>query len=236
MTSEITYAEVRFQNQSNSSDANSDPPAAPKEKTSPQKSNSGFTKQLLVSLLILLLLLAISFFTAFIIFFQRYSQIPKEKTNAKIFHEKLTCEKRNLTVEGKSWDCCPEKWIAFNTSCYFISPEAKSWNESEKNCCGMGAHLLVINTVEEQKLILTHVQQEFAYYLGLSDPEGNNDQWQWIDHSPYNKNVKLWHPGEPSNPKERCVTLNYRKKNWGWNDINCKQKEHSICKMLKIYL
>ncbi|XP_006875528.1 PREDICTED: C-type lectin domain family 4 member A isoform X2 [Chrysochloris asiatica] len=203
MTSEITYAEVRFQNQSNSSDANSDPPAAPKEKTSPQKSNSGFTKQLLVSLLILLLLLAISFFTAFI---------------------------------SKSWDCCPEKWIAFNTSCYFISPEAKSWNESEKNCCGMGAHLLVINTVEEQKLILTHVQQEFAYYLGLSDPEGNNDQWQWIDHSPYNKNVKLWHPGEPSNPKERCVTLNYRKKNWGWNDINCKQKEHSICKMLKIYL
>uniref|UniRef100_A0A287CRW9 C-type lectin domain-containing protein n=1 Tax=Ictidomys tridecemlineatus TaxID=43179 RepID=A0A287CRW9_ICTTR len=66
MASEITYAEVRFKNELKSSGTNSDSPAAPKENTTPLKSNPAFPKLLLGSLLILFLLLAILFFVAFI--------------------------------------------------------------------------------------------------------------------------------------------------------------------------
>ncbi|XP_049740773.1 C-type lectin domain family 4 member A-like [Elephas maximus indicus] len=66
MASELTYAEMKFKNESNTSGSNSEPPAAPKEKTSPRQSNPGFPKQLLASLLTHLLLLAISSFIAFI--------------------------------------------------------------------------------------------------------------------------------------------------------------------------
>nr|XP_010589218.1 C-type lectin domain family 4 member A-like [Loxodonta africana] len=155
MASEIAYAEVTLKNESKTSGANSEPPVASKEKTSPQQSNPGFPKQFLASLLILLLLLAVSFFIAFI---------------------------------RKCWGCWPENWVVFNTSCYFISFEAKTWSESEKNCTGMGAHLLVINTKKEQLLITQKLKREFAYYVGLSDPDEKH-QWRWVDQSPYNKSV-----------------------------------------------
>ncbi|XP_004387332.1 C-type lectin domain family 4 member A-like isoform X2 [Trichechus manatus latirostris] len=202
MSSEITYAEVRFKNEFNASGAVSKPPAAPKEKTSPYQRNPGFPKQLLASLLILLLLLAISFFIAFM---------------------------------RKGWGCCPENWIVSNTSCYFISFKFSNWTNSEKNCIGMGAHLLVINTKEEQLLIIQKLNRHSAYYVGLSDPEGMR-QWQWVDQSPYNESVVFWHSGEPSNHNERCVIINLVNGNWGWNDIPCAGRQNWICEMMKIFL
>ncbi|XP_064140730.1 C-type lectin domain family 4 member A-like isoform X3 [Loxodonta africana] len=202
MASEVTYAEVRFKNESNTSSASSEPSAAPKEKTSPQQSNPGFPKQLLASLLIFLLLLAISSFIAFI---------------------------------RKGWGCCPENWIASNTSCYFISFKLSNWTESEKNCAGVGAHLLVINTKEEQLLIYQKLDKRFAYYMGLSDPE-RTYQWQWVDQSPYDKSVTFWHPGEPSDNNEHCVFINSVKANWGWNNAPCHESQNSVCEMMKIYL
>ncbi|XP_010589219.1 C-type lectin domain family 4 member A-like [Loxodonta africana] len=198
----ITYAEVKFKNESNTSGANTERPAAPKEKTSPQQSNPGFPKQLLASLLILLLLLAISSFIAFI---------------------------RN------GWGCCPENWMVSNTSCYFISSEAKTWAESEKNCTGMGAHLLVINTEEEQLFITQKLDRKSAYYMGLSEPKWMY-QWQWVDQSSYKINITFWHPGESNNHKEHCVFISFLNGKWGWNAASCDMPQKSICEMMKIYL
>ncbi|KAM9672850.1 C-type lectin domain family 4 member A-like [Trichechus inunguis] len=122
-----------------------------------------------------------------------------------------------------------------NTSCYFISSELNNWTESEKNCAGMGAHLLVINAEEEQLLILQILEREFAYYVGLSDPKGTC-QWQWVDQSPYNRSITFWHPGEPNKHDERCVFINSRKGIWGWNDAFCVETQKSICEMMKTYL
>ncbi|XP_066117452.1 C-type lectin domain family 4 member A isoform X1 [Saccopteryx bilineata] len=238
MTAEITYAEVRFQNEFKSSGTKSEPPAAPKEKTSPHKSNPDFPKALFPSLLILLLLLAISFFIAFIIFFQKYSQLLKEKKTIKEFtHTTLECKKENLTIQEKYWNCCPKNWKSFSLNCYFISTEDKNWSESKKNCSGMGAHLLVINTKEEQDFITQNLQKTTAYYVGLSDPEGKGD-WQWDDHTSYNESATFWHQGEPSNLAEHCVILNTRSQwgSWGLNDVSCTESHKRICKMIKIYL
>lgn len=51
-----------------------------------------------------------------------------------------------------NWSCCPKNWKSFHSNCYFISTETKNWTESEKNCSGMEAHLLVINTKAEEVL------------------------------------------------------------------------------------
>ncbi|KAM5334804.1 C-type lectin domain family 4 member A isoform 2-T3 [Glossophaga mutica] len=209
----------------------------PKQKTSPHKSNSGFPKILFPSLLILLLLLAISFFIAFIIFFQKYAQLLKEKKTTKDFiHTELECMKENLTMEEKYWSCCPKKWKSFKSNCYFISTKNRNWMESEKNCLGMKAHLLVINTNEEQGFINQNLEKKFAYYMGLSDPEGKR-AWQWVDQTPYNESATFWHPGEPNNLNEHCVILNApRQSSWGWNNVRCDEPHSSICKMVKIHL
>ncbi|XP_054575292.1 C-type lectin domain family 4 member A isoform X3 [Eptesicus fuscus] len=203
MTSEITYAEVKFKNESTSLGTKSEPSAAPKEKTSLHKTNPGFPKALLPSLLILLLLLAISFFIAFI---------------------------------KKDWSCCPKNWKPFNLNCYFISNDTRNWTESKNNCSAMKSHLLVINTKEEQDFIIGNLDEKSAYYVGLSDPEGNG-AWQWVDQTPYNASATFWRPGEPNSLSEHCVILNKPpRSSWGWNDVTCKELHRSICKMMKIYL
>ncbi|XP_055990697.1 C-type lectin domain family 4 member A-like [Sorex fumeus] len=200
MTTEITYAEVRFKNEAQSLDTPSQTPAAPKEKTSPPQSNSGYLKLLLAALLILLLL-TILFLITFI---------------------------------GKSWSCCPKNWKPFGSNCYFFSSDARNWTDSKKRCSGMQAHLLVVDSKEEQDFINKNVNKKIAYYLGLSDLK--NGHWEWVNETPYNQSATFWHPGEPSNGNEHCVMLNFRNQKWGWNDIPCHDPQYSICEMLKIYL
>ncbi|XP_003265491.1 C-type lectin domain family 4 member A isoform X4 [Nomascus leucogenys] len=137
------------------------------------------------------------------------------------------------------WSCCPKNWKSFSSNCYFISTESAPWQESEKDCARMEAHLLVINTQEEQDFIFQNLQEESAYFVGLSDPEGQR-HWQWVDQTPYNESSTFWHPLEPSDPNERCVVLNFRKapkrRGWGWNDVNCLGPQRSVCEMMKIHL
>ncbi|KAL2776899.1 C-type lectin domain family 4 member A isoform 4 [Daubentonia madagascariensis] len=135
----------------------------------------------------------------------------------------------------KVWSCCPKNWKLFSSKCYFISTESKSWNESQKNCSRMEAHLLVINTKEEQDFITQNLNKSFAYFVGLSDPEGQR-HWQWVDQTPYNKSVTFWHPNEPNNPNERCVMLNFHYSSWGWNDAGCDLPQMSVCEMTTISL
>lgn len=220
--------------------------APPTEKTSSvncnlYKSNPAITKLLLASLLILLLL-AISFFVAFIFFFQKYSDVKGKISTKETFYNKLECTRANLTMKGSSvntekmWSCCPQNWKSFGSNCYFIASEDKSWNESEKNCSVMHTHLLVVTSREEQDFIISNVNKYNAYYVGLSDPEGKH-QWQWVDGTPYNQSAAFWLPQEPTNFHDRCVILQFRVgAKWGWNNIRCNQPHKAICKTKMIYL
>ncbi|MBZ3888883.1 C-type lectin domain family 4 member A [Sciurus carolinensis] len=101
----------------------------------------------------------------------------------------------------------------------------------------MEAHLVVINSKEEQDFITQNMDTNVAYYVGLSDPEGQG-HWQWVDQTPYNQSATFWHPGEPSYGGEHCVILNYRRQHtqWGWNNNICNLPQRLVCEMMKIYL
>nr|XP_021576745.2 C-type lectin domain family 4 member A-like [Ictidomys tridecemlineatus] len=85
----------------------------------------------------------------------------------------------------------------------------------------MAAHLVVINSKEEQDFLTQNMHKDAAYLVGLSDPEGEG-HWQWVDQTPYNQM-----PREPSHSEEHCVVINHRAPSlqWGWNDILCKNRE-----------
>lgn len=38
--------------------------------------------------------------------------------------------------------------------------------------------------IVQQNFIVQHLNASFSYFLGLSDPQ-RNDNWQWIDQTPY---------------------------------------------------
>uniref|UniRef100_A0A8C9PN57 C-type lectin domain-containing protein n=1 Tax=Spermophilus dauricus TaxID=99837 RepID=A0A8C9PN57_SPEDA len=160
----------------------------------------------------------------------------KRLSEFHIYHSTLTCFSEGL-LKNKFWgvwSCCPKNWKSFSSSCYFISSKQRSWKESQENCSTMEAHLVVINSKEEQDFLTWNLNKSHDYFVGLSDPKGQR-HWQWIDQTPYNQNTTFWHPGEPNRVQERCVVLNYREQ-WGWNDIFCAHVQSSICEMMKIYL
>ncbi|XP_032766001.1 C-type lectin domain family 4 member A isoform X2 [Rattus rattus] len=241
MASEITYAEVRIKNESNSSVTYSGSPAAPREKPTRHLSKPGSLLVPFTSLMVLLLLLAITFLVAFIIYFQKYSQFLEEKKAIKgITHEELNCIKNVSLMEEKSWSCCPKDWKPFGSHCYWVTTHtstdsAASWNESEKKCFSMGAHLLVIHSKEEQDFITGILNSRAAYFIGLWD--SGHRQWQWVSQTPYNESATFWHKDEPSSDDEKCVIINRRMNSkWGWNDIRCSEKQQSVCQMKKIHL
>lgn len=195
MDSEITYAEVRIKNESNSLGTYSECPA---------------------------------------VYFQKYSQLLEEKKalTDKTLND-LNCTKNVSLTEDKVCSCCPKDWKSFGSHCYFTSIDSKgTWDENKEKCSRMGAHLLVIHSQDEQDFIYTILNIGTDYFIGLSD-QGEN-QWQWIDQTPYNENVTFWHEDEPNNKKEKCVIINHRDK-WGWNDIPCHDRHKSVCQVKKIH-
>lgn len=46
-------------------------------------------------------------------------------------------------------DKCP-LWVSFGPSCYYISSEVKTWEESRKDCQRRNSDLVIINSDEEQ--------------------------------------------------------------------------------------
>jgi C-type lectin domain family 6 protein A len=40
-----------------------------------------------------------------------------------------------------------------------------------------------------QNFIVQQLNESFSYFVGLSDPQGDGS-WQWIDHTPFKKNVR----------------------------------------------
>ncbi|XP_075409230.1 C-type lectin domain family 4 member C-like [Tenrec ecaudatus] len=160
---------------------------------------------------------------------QRLSERQERQNHSSCAH----CVHKRKQLQD--WYCCPNFWSLFQSSCYFVSTELKTWTASGKHCSALGAHLMVINTENEQQFIIQKLDKASAYYVGLSDPEKNH-QWQWVDQSPYNKSATFWHPGEPNNHKEHCVTLNSRHGNWGWNDVYCDVLQMSICEKPRMNL
>ncbi|XP_037060046.1 C-type lectin domain family 4 member A-like isoform X2 [Peromyscus leucopus] len=192
MASEITYAEVKFKNESKSSGTYSDSATAPKVKPTPHLSKSGRPSLLFTSLMALFLLLAITFLAAFIFYFQKYSQLFEEKkavnlTHKVITHKELTCKKDYPPTSV--WSCCPKDWKPFSSHCYYISTDAASWSKSEEKCSRMGAHLMVIHSQEEQDFITKILDPKAAYYIGLLDP--SHRQWRWVDQTPYNESATI---------------------------------------------
>ncbi|XP_031239186.1 C-type lectin domain family 4 member A-like [Mastomys coucha] len=190
MASEITYAEVKFKNAPNALPTDSESPAAPRKKPVHHINKPGSLSLLFTSLMVLLLLLAITFLVAFIIYFQKYSQLLEEKKGVKgIIHNELNCTKNGSLMEDKIWNCCPKDWKLFGSHCYLVSrgTSSESWNKSEENCSQMGAHLLVIHSQEEQDFITGILTNDASYYIGLWDI--GHRQWRWVDQTPYKESA-----------------------------------------------
>ncbi|PKK19100.1 mannose receptor, C type 2 [Columba livia] len=147
------------------------------------------------------------------------------------------CKKKpNATTDPfltDSWsevkvDCEPS-WQPFQSNCYRLVGEKKSWQEAKKTCLRSGGDLVSIHTLSELEFVTKQVKQDVEeLWIGLNDLKLQMN-FEWSDGTPVR--FTYWHPFEPNNFRdslEDCVTI------WGpegrWNDSPCNQTLPSICK------
>uniref|UniRef100_A0A8C0H9E4 C-type lectin domain-containing protein n=1 Tax=Chelonoidis abingdonii TaxID=106734 RepID=A0A8C0H9E4_CHEAB len=119
---------------------------------------------------------------------------------------------------------CSWGWAWFQRTCYHFSESTKTWHEAKQFCSDYGAHLVIINTKEEQAFLVKNRTKSRVYWLGLSDKKVEN-QWLWVDGSPLN--LSFWSTGEPNDSSdEDCGTMAIDGR---WNDINCYWTDYWIC-------
>ncbi|XP_054315005.1 asialoglycoprotein receptor 2 isoform X3 [Pongo pygmaeus] len=168
---------------------------------------------------------------------EKQQQDLKADHDALLFHLKhfpvdlrfVACQLELLHSNGSQRTCCPVNWEEHQGSCYWFSHSGKAWAEAEKYCQLENAHLVVINSWEEQKFIVQHTNP-FNTWIGLTDSDGS---WKWVDGTDYRHNYKNWAVTQPDNwhghelgGSEDCVEV---QPDGRWNDDFCLQVYRWVC-------
>ncbi|XP_013929000.1 PREDICTED: asialoglycoprotein receptor 1-like, partial [Thamnophis sirtalis] len=135
----------------------------------------------------------------------------------------LNCDFQDFKLNrtGRTEACCPRGWDAFRKSCYWESLVGTSWQDAKAECESFDAHLVIINSYEEQQFVAIRVKPNYMW-IGLTDSSGS---WKWVDNSPYTMVSRDWCPEQPDNwydhelgGPEDCAHLH---RNGCWNDDHC---------------
>ncbi|XP_042172311.1 C-type lectin domain family 6 member A-like [Oncorhynchus tshawytscha] len=147
--------------------------------------------------------------------------------------ENRTMERDQLQKERERLNCnitgsCPEGWRRFGCSCYYLSTERKSWEESSQDCLERGADLVIINSEEEQTFINGFESVTFAW-IGLTDSvtEGT---WKWVDGTPLTT-PSYWGRRHPNaGTYHNCGFHYYVSSGHGvWWSFDCSSSQQWIC-------
>ncbi|XP_048374006.1 asialoglycoprotein receptor 1-like [Sphaerodactylus townsendi] len=127
--------------------------------------------------------------------------------------------------------CCPPGWVSFRTSCYWDSRAGKSWADAKADCEDKDAHLVIINSYEEQLFVAQRTRPTFMW-LGLTDASGS---WKWVDGTPYTVRQEDWRDEQPDNwyghglgGGEDCAHFH---NDGRWNDDHCSRLYGWVCEM-----
>lgn len=121
------------------------------------------------------------------------------------------------------WNLTRDGWIYHRFSFYYLSTEVKTWNESKRNCIERGAHLMIINSTEEQDF--AGKTFSVSVWIGLTG-DGVNDTWKWVDGSTLASEFKRKLQLPNRGIGEKCVYLNASKL---WYSSPCNQSLRWIC-------
>ncbi|XP_052321163.1 CD209 antigen-like protein E [Oncorhynchus keta] len=154
-----------------------------------------------------------------------FNTLTKERDQLQTSYNNLTKERDQLQTCNK-YGTCPQDWIRSCCSCYYISPDEKTWEDSRKDCQTRGANLVIINSREEQAFIKAFNKRA---WFGLTDKEVEGT-WRWVDDTPLT--TSYWTKGEPNDLKgEDCALVDNTQKDpvVAWNDVPCNHTNSWIC-------
>ncbi|NXO51727.1 CL17A protein, partial [Aramus guarauna] len=155
---------------------------------------------------------------------QQLAEVKEEQSRVSALLDVALEETRNLSEILCTR--CPAGWQQFAKTCYFFSTTNKPWLAAKDSCGDFNAHLVVINSEQENKFLANHIMENRVFWLGLTDMYKEGD-WQWTDGRLLS--LSFWNSGEPNNVGhhgEDCATIYSSGR---WNDASCSNAEAWIC-------
>ncbi|XP_066984556.1 hepatic lectin-like isoform X2 [Macrobrachium rosenbergii] len=123
---------------------------------------------------------------------------------------------------------CEGGWFKFRSSCYFISEDTSTWEESRQKCIALKSDLVKI-THDDEYNFLHDLAKNHHTYIGLSAlQDGGTYRWA-ADGTVHQIVESWWREGEPNNRNAGEDCIHYHSSNEGFNDIGCGSKFRYIC-------
>lgn len=145
-------------------------------------------------------------------------------------------EKNMLKSEVKEKKTSPEcgfGWVddPLSDSCYLVKKELLVWSAAEDACVKKGAHLISLDSIQEQGYIsgFLHSSKDdySAFWIGANS-RTDGEGFKWSNGAPfvfYN-----WFPEQPDGQDgsaDECVVM--FSSNGKWSDVSCGQRHSFIC-------
>ncbi|XP_010768193.1 C-type lectin domain family 4 member E-like [Notothenia coriiceps] len=124
---------------------------------------------------------------------------------------------------------CPEGWRKSGCSCYLLSTEKASWEQSRQHCTARGADLVIVDSYEEQEFITSMINKQT--WIGLNDTN-QEGTWKWVDGTPLTLTYwgSTFDNGGAALGEEDCASLvDGREIRKNWNDLRCTSRLQWIC-------
>ncbi|XP_060777606.1 natural killer cells antigen CD94-like [Neoarius graeffei] len=185
---------------------------------------------IILSLLLLAVVLALAMKLYEVQSIQKCPERPDVEEPEELICSRQLCEilyPTTQAVQNRGYRCpeCGRGWLKFDNSCYFMSKERLSWQESREACQKQGGDLAVIDSEHVQNFLTD--SGGMLYWIGLRYSE--KQQWMWINNTAPAQSY--WANGQPDPDSQgSCALLR------GWNPhINswysnpCVVLSHYIC-------
>ncbi|XP_067992765.1 CD209 antigen-like protein C [Melanerpes formicivorus] len=121
---------------------------------------------------------------------------------------------------------CPPGWQQFARTCYYFSTTTSPWLQAKDFCAQAEAHLVIIDSEQENVFVANQLMENKVFWLGLTDMH-HEGRWEWLDGS--SLALSFWGKGEPNDAGhqgEDCATILPR---GFWNDIPCANAQAWVC-------
>ncbi|XP_062321873.1 natural killer cells antigen CD94 isoform X1 [Osmerus eperlanus] len=119
---------------------------------------------------------------------------------------------------------CAEGWLLFEDSCFFLSRERQSWEDSRKYCSARGGDLAVITNDRVQNFLTK--EGNLLYWIGL---RYKAEQWTWVTSAALTKSY--WGGRAPVG--DCGLLLGNKSTNQSWNASPCFYSSAYICQTQK---
>lgn len=125
-----------------------------------------------------------------------------------------------------SYSSCPPKWKVKENTCYYFSSRTNTWRESLSYCIEQHAHLVSVESDEEQGFLRDNIIDKGTHWLGMTDIE-QEGKWRWNEDSKL-VTISFWDIDEPKKGYNKNCGLMYS--NGSWASAACSLSYHWICK------